>query len=228
MNELSKIIPDAVKDYEVLETDWLIKRWIPIDQEKIVEWYYDLIQDYDDWRWEYGRHKYMWKFDPQEKIGEYFQEDTSWLMLTWGDNTQGPVPWLRTITKPEFNQQMPGDRLSPRECFKGYAFDIIENLPAMASDVQVAIHTPGTKLPQHQDSPERLRFHIPVITDPDARFIIDGKDVHLPADGWIYIVNTTYPHYVHNQSDITRIHIYGALDTEQLLAQDLSSCETII
>jgi len=170
----------------------------------------------------------MWKYDPQEKIGEYFQPDTAWIMLTWGDDTQGPVPWLRTITKDEYNAQMPGDHLSPRECFKGYMLDMISKFPMTASDVQVALHTPGTKLPPHQDSPEKFRFHIPILTNANAKFIINGKETHLPADGWIYIVNTTYPHYTDNQGDTTRVHIYGAIDTEQTLNLNLSNCETVV
>jgi hypothetical protein len=226
-NPLVEIVPDAIKEYPIIETDWRIKRWLKIDQQLLLTWYEELLNNYSDWKWEYGKHNYMWKYDPQEKIGSYFQSDTAWIMLTWGDDTQGPVPWLRTITKDEYNAQMPNHELAPRECFKGYALDVISNFPVLTSDVQVALHTPKTRLPEHQDSPEKFRFHIPILTNPDAKFVIDGKTLHLPADGWVYIVNTTYPHYTDNQGDTTRVHIYGAIDTEQTLKLDLINCETI-
>jgi hypothetical protein len=227
-DNLANIIPDAIKEYPIIETDWLIKRWLPVDTVMLQEWYANLLEQYNDWKWEYGKHKYMWEYDPQEKIGEYFQPTTAWIMLTWGDDTPGPVPWLRTITKDEYNVQMPGDHLSPRECFKGYAFDVISNFSVLTSDVQVALHTPGTRLPLHQDSPDKLRFHIPILTNPAAEFVINGKSTHLQADGWIYIVNTTYPHYTNNQSDTTRVHIYGSVDTVELLNLDLTNCETVL
>lgn len=227
-SNLTDIVPDAIKEYPIVETDWLIKRWLRVDQEKLLSWYEELLTEYSDWKWEYDKHKYMWKYDPQEKIGEHFQPDTAWIMLTWGDDTPGPVPWLRTITKDEYYSQMPGNFLSPRECFKGYALDLISGFPIVATDVQVALHTPGTSLPQHQDSPEKFRFHIPIITNLDARFIINGHDTHLPADGWIYIVNTTHPHYTENRGNSTRVHIYGSIGTDDLLGLDLSKCETLI
>jgi hypothetical protein len=227
-SKLTEIVPDAIKEYPVVETNWLIKRWIKVDQCQLLDWYEQLLTEYSDWKWEYGKHKYMWKYDPQEKIGEHFQPDTSWIMLTWGDDTPGPVPWLRTITKDEYNVQMPSRSLSPRKCFTGYALDLISKFPITATDVQVAMHTPGTSLPLHQDQPKRFRFHIPIITNPDAKFIINGYETHLPADGWVYIVNTSHFHCTRNQGTSTRVHIYGSILSEELLDLDLSNCETII
>lgn len=228
VNPLSKIVPDAVSDYETIETDWLIKRWLPVDTEKLKDWYAELLKRYSDWKWEYGRHKYMWKYDPHEKIGEFFQPDTAWIMMTWGADVKGPVPWLRTITKDEYYAPMPKDESAYRECFFGYAKEVITNFPIPAEEIQVAIHTPGTRLPQHQDSPEKLRFHIPIHTDEKARFKIDGNDVHLPADGWVYLVNTTYLHETNNSSDIDRVHIYGNLYTSDVMKLDLNSLETFL
>jgi hypothetical protein len=138
-SKLTEIVPDAIKEYPVVETNWLIKRWIKVDQCQLLDWYEQLLTEYSDWKWEYGKHKYMWKYDPQEKIGEHFQPDTSWIMLTWGDDTPGPVPWLRTITKDEYNVQMPSRSLSPRKCFTGYALDLISKFPITATDVNVLI-----------------------------------------------------------------------------------------
>lgn len=227
-NPLAKIVPDAVSDYEVIQTDWLIKRWLPVDTKRLQEWYAELLERYGDWKWEYGRHKYMWKYDPQEKIGEYFQPDTAWIMMTWGKDVKGPVPWLRTITKDEYNSPMPKDESSYRECFFGYAKEIITQFPIPAGEIQVAIHTPGTRLPQHQDSPDKLRFHIPIHTHEDARFVINGHDIHIPADGWAYLVNTSYLHETNNKSNIDRVHVYGNVYTSDVFSLNLDQMETFL
>jgi len=237
-NKLSNEV-DCIINYDVVETDWLIKRWIKIDQDKIQQWYADLLVNYEDWKWSYGKHKGMWKYDPQELIGNHMKDDTSWIMLTWGDDTKGPVPWLRYIAKSEYDTYMPrnidfeefgvvDNQLGARECFTGYAREIINNMPAGPHDIQVAIHTPGTKLPQHQDMPDKLRFHIPIQTNEKARFIINGHDVHIPADGWVYLVNTSYLHHTDNQSNTDRVHIYGAVWTHQLLDLNLNDMETFL
>lgn len=237
-NPLTKKV-DCVIDYDVLDVGWIIKKWFKVDQKRIVDWYEDLLKNYKDWKWEYGKHNYMWNYDPNKNLGQFMQPDTSWIMLTWGDDTKGPVPWLRTVTKDEHNAKMPKNINNPslvsipeglgaRECFTGYAREIIENMPGGPNDIQVAIHTPGTSLPQHQDMPDKLRFHIPIYTDERARFVIDGVDLHLPADGWCYLVNTSYLHYVKNNSDIDRVHIYGAVWTHEILNLDLDSCETVL
>jgi hypothetical protein len=226
-NSLSKQV-DCISDYNELNTGWLIKRWLPVDQEKISQWYEDLLENYSDWIWIYSQHKDMWKYDPNTELGKFMADDAAWLMLTWGDNTKGPVPWMRSIAKDKYNSTMPHDILGERECFTGYALDVIKNLPARARDIQVSIHTPGTSLPPHQDSPEKFRFHIPVKTNEQATFTIDGNEVHIPADGWIYLVNTTYIHSTENAGDHERVHIYGGVMTEDILYLDLNNCETIL
>jgi hypothetical protein len=227
--------PDQVNcivNYDIIDTDWTVKKWFQCDQEKLIEWYKSFIKDYSDWKWTYGVHKDQWQYDPQDKIGNFIKEDTAWIMLTWGDDQKGPVPWLRYIAKPEYTSQMPKnlnkEDLGARECFKGYAREIIDSMPCRPHDIQVAIHTPGTQLPPHQDLPDNFRFHIPVLTHPDATFIIEGKEIHIPADGWCYLVNTSKLHSTNNRSDIDRVHIYGSVWAHQVLELDLENLEIII
>lgn len=218
---------DCIHNYPIVDTGWIIKRWFPVDLDRLQKWWKDTEEEYRDWIWSYGKHKYMWKYDPNEKTGNGFRDDTSWLMLTWGDNTAGPVPWLRYIAKPEYDTRMPRNRdedtLGARECLKGYGLEILENMPIPPHDVQVAIHSPGTKLPAHQDGHDKFRFHIPILTNPDARFIINGIDLHLPADGWCYLVNTTYLHSTDNQGTTDRVHIYGNIWVDDVLKLNLPS-----
>jgi hypothetical protein len=234
--------PDQVNciiNYDIVDTGWAIKKWFRYDQTKLVHWYNNFIKEYEDWKWSYGLHKDQWMYDPQEKIGNFMKHDTSWIMLTWGDDRKGPVPWLRYIAKPEYVSQMPknlnscgadelDNNLGARECFKGYAREIIDSMPCGPHDIQVAIHTPGTQLPSHQDLPDNFRFHIPIETHSDATFTIEGKEIHIPADGWVYLVNTSKLHSTNNKSNIDRVHIYGSVWAHQILELDLEKLETIL
>tara|TARA_B100000780_G_scaffold276225_1_gene244416 strand:+ start:503 stop:1195 length:693 start_codon:yes stop_codon:yes gene_type:complete len=71
---------------------------------------------------------------------------------------------------------------------------------------------PGASLHPHKDLTgaglnNRIRFHMPVITNPKALFVINGeKDIFMkPGDLWC--LDTSYTHAVHNGGDETRIHI---------------------
>jgi hypothetical protein len=228
MNPLAEKV-DCIFDYPVVDTGWIIKRWFPVDLEKLRDWYRQLEADYQDWIWKYGKHKHMWKYDANLDTGNLVKDDAAWLMLTWGDDRPGPVPWMRYIAKPEYDAKMPrntkefNEGLGARKCLTGYGLEILENMPAPPHDVQIAIHTPGTQLPAHQDGTDKFRFHIPIFTDKDARFIINGEDIHIPADGWCYLVNTTYLHSTNNQSNVDRIHIYGNVWANDIINLNLDS-----
>jgi len=237
-NNYQSQFPDQVNciiNYDIIDTNWTIKKWFQYDQEKLVQWYENFINEYSDWKWTYGLHKDQWQYDPQDSIGNFMKEDTSWIMLTWGDDRKGPVPWLRYIAKPEYTSHMPknlstidSNDLGARECFKGYAREIIESMPGGPHDIQVAIHTPGTKLPAHQDLPDNFRFHIPILTHPDATFTVEGTEIHIPADGWVYLVNTSRLHSTDNRSNMDRVHIYGSVWAHKILELDLEKLETIL
>jgi len=55
--------------------------------------------------------------------------------------------------------------------------------------------------------------HIPIYTNQDSNWIIDGEEFHM-APGKAYLVNTTLPHSVENKGDTFRIHLYGKVWTE--------------
>lgn len=224
---------DCITEYEILDLGWIIKRWFRVDQDRLIDWYANVKKDYSEWFWVYSKHKEMWRYDPNHLTGNGLQPDTSWLMLTWGDDTKGPVPWLRYIAKPEYDSDMPQNRnqetLGKRDCCNGYALEIFETMPCRPHDIQIALHTPGTKLPPHQDKPDKLRFHIPITTNPDARFIINDINLHLPADGWCYLVNTSYLHSTENNGITDRAHIYGNVWLNDILnLADITDLETIL
>lgn len=70
---------------------------------------------------------------------------------------------------------------------------------------------PGAYLHPHRDLTgatlnNRIRFHVPVITNSKVEFIVDGdKVVMTPGDLWC--LDTSYVHSVKNSGDDVRIHI---------------------
>lgn len=69
-----------------------------------------------------------------------------------------------------------------------------------------------------------VRFHIPLITNPEVRcFMQRGENevgVHLPADGKVYFFNSGLKHWVKNDSDEWRLHlivdVHGQHDLDNL------------
>ena len=50
------------------------------------------------------------------------------------------------------------------------------------------------------------RIHIPIISHPDVKFVLDHKDYYLePGHG--YEINNQIIHEVRNESDIDRVHM---------------------
>ena len=57
------------------------------------------------------------------------------------------------------------------------------------------------------------RIHIPLITNESCFFIIEETKIHLPADGSVYLVDTTKWHtFVNaNRNKFDRSHIVGCV-----------------
>jgi len=53
---------------------------------------------------------------------------------------------------------------------------------------------------------DRLRFHVPVITNPGVDFRVSEQRVRM-APGDLWCLDTSYRHSVHNQGSETRVHI---------------------
>tara|TARA_B100000029_G_C17563918_1_gene954415 strand:- start:192 stop:767 length:576 start_codon:yes stop_codon:yes gene_type:complete len=61
----------------------------------------------------------------------------------------------------------------------------------------------------HRDPEKRL--HIPIITNPGCRMVIEDQSFHMPADGSIYITDNTKYHNFFNGGEIDRIHLVATL-----------------
>lgn len=95
----------------------------------------------------------------------------------------------------------------------------VEN-PALASFYYLE---PGAVLHPHRDLTgaslnNRLRFHIPVITNDSVDFQVSRKRVVM-RPGELWCLDTSYLHSVENKSDTTRVHIIiECIVTEKITA----------
>jgi aspartyl/asparaginyl beta-hydroxylase (cupin superfamily) len=69
---------------------------------------------------------------------------------------------------------------------------------------------PGGSISPHHDAPPALtmvhRCHLPVVTNPDASFSVDGQDYRLEA-GMIYELDNIRAHGVENRGTTARVHL---------------------
>jgi len=207
-----------IETHDPVDLGFKILPWFAVDVDRLVEWYYDLEKNYSDWKFIIGDNHHIWKepiVDPKAETGHYLPDDTAYYTLCWNDDSSGPKPFEQGCAKPEYRDN-DNDELNPRVCFNGYALDIVKSLPIRSKKWLVTIHTPGTKLITHQDSPDKIRLHIPIMTNDDSNWIIDGEEFHM-SPGYAYLVNTTLLHSVENKGVSNRIHLYGKVWTSEVI-----------
>lgn len=69
---------------------------------------------------------------------------------------------------------------------------------------------PGTHIHPHRDMSGnlpfgRLRFHIPIVTNPGAKLIVGGETAQM-REGELWALDTSYEHSVENNGQETRVH----------------------
>ena len=75
--------------------------------------------------------------------------------------------------------------------------------------VRILLKTPRSTLSWHRDPEPRL--HIPIITNPGCRMVIDNVAQHMPADGSVTITNNTKYHNFFNGGEQNRIHLVACV-----------------
>ncbi len=95
-------------------------------------------------------------------------------------------------------------------CF-GYLAEVVEQIRALGlepSRVRLSLLKAEGRSKKHRDSPEgrySIRLHIPIFTNPDAVFVCEGEEAHMPADGSAYIIDVSREHQVFNRGKTDRI-----------------------
>jgi len=207
-----------IQTFESVDLGFKVKKLFKVDVEKIRSWFSELERDYYDWKFIIGKNDHVWKepiSDPEGITGHRLMDDTAYYNLCWNGDRPGPLPHIPFQCKEEYRDN-DNDELNPRKCFNGYALDLVKKIPYRNKKWLVSIHTPGTKLITHQDNPDKIRIHIPIQTNEQSHWIIDGEEVPM-SPGWAYLVNTTLPHSLENKGSTNRIHLYGKVWTEDLL-----------
>ena len=75
--------------------------------------------------------------------------------------------------------------------------------------VRILKKSPRSTLSWHRDPEPRL--HIPIITNPGCRMVIEDKAIHMPADGSAWITDATKYHNAFNGGEEDRIHLVATL-----------------
>jgi len=203
-----------IEKHQPVDLGFKVRELFDVDVDLIRYWFHQLEYLYEDWKFVIGENHHVWKFpisDPEAKTGHYLPDDAYYYTLCWNSNEPGPKPFEQGCAKEEYRDD-DNDQLNPRSCFTGYGLDLVKKLPRSKKWL-VTVHTPGTKLITHQDSPDKIRVHIPIFTNEQSNWIIDGEEFHMKP-GKAYLVNTTLPHSVENAGTTNRIHLYGKVWTE--------------
>ena len=75
--------------------------------------------------------------------------------------------------------------------------------------VRILLKEPRSTLSWHKDPEPRL--HIPIITNPGCKMVIEDIAKHMPADGSVTITNNTKYHNFFNGGEQDRIHLVACV-----------------
>ena len=75
--------------------------------------------------------------------------------------------------------------------------------------VRILLKEPRSTLSWHRDPEPRL--HIPIITNPGCKMVIEDVAKHLPANGHVTITNNTKYHNFFNGGEQSRIHLVACV-----------------
>jgi len=75
--------------------------------------------------------------------------------------------------------------------------------------IRILLKEPRSTLSWHRDPEPRL--HIPIITNPGCKMVIEDVAKHMPADGSVTITNNTKYHNFFNGGEQERIHLVACV-----------------
>lgn len=99
---------------------------------------------------------------------------------------------------------------SPRLARCAYLKQVMGSFQAVIGRSRLMRLDPGAEVTAHTDIDfywrDRIRIHVPIVTDPSVRFNCDGVEIHM-AEGEAWIFDNWRPHHVINGSGIRRVHL---------------------
>lgn len=99
---------------------------------------------------------------------------------------------------------------APRLARCEYLRQVMESFQTVIGRSRLMRLEPGAEVTPHTDIDfywrERVRIHVPIVTDPSVRFNCHGVEIHM-AEGEAWIFDNWRPHNVINGSGIRRVHL---------------------
>ncbi len=123
---------------------------------------------------------------------------------TFPDETGKEVKRDKSIDESKYTEIVPE--------FKNTYFEEVYNLlkkKFKIGRVRILLKEPRSTLSWHRDPEPRL--HIPIITNPGCKMVIEDVAKHMPADGSITITNNTKYHNFFNGGEQDRIHLVACV-----------------
>ena len=134
---------------------------------------------------------------------------------TEGHNIRGTYWTLPDETGKEEIRDMPINEAKYTQLvsdFNGTYFEEVYNILKKnfkIGRVRILLKEPRSTLSWHRDPEPRL--HIPIITNPGCRMVIENIAKHLPADGSVTITNNLKYHNFFNGGEQNRIHLVACV-----------------
>ena len=133
---------------------------------------------------------------------------TGSLRYTWGRNPFGDDNRLKENEKIRNESDFVNFVSEFDQTFFRHVYDVLSSRFKLGR-VRLMYLKPKMCLSWHKDAQRRL--HIPIITNTGAHLVIDDTANHLPADGSVYLANTTLFHTAFNAGLEARIHLIAGL-----------------
>ena len=95
-----------------------------------------------------------------------------------------------------------------KETYFKEVFDVLSSKYRLGR-VRVLLKEPRSTLSWHRDPEPRL--HIPIITNPGCKMVIEDVAQHMPADGTVTITNNVKYHNFFNGGEQERIHLVACV-----------------
>lgn len=164
--------------------------------DEAVEYYNELKSNYQHLKWKLPTKQFRKIDDP-----DYKPTITGWAIQTCGDiNVPHGMADDVGIQGREFYKETP--------CAFGFAKKLLDAFPT-AFRMYITVNSPGVEVLPHidvQNMPRKTsRITVPILTNDNAKWIIDEGAVHLDA-GSAYLIDWSIRHGTQNFGNTDRVH----------------------
>lgn len=157
--------------------------------------------------------------------GWQFAIQHGWESVENGHSIESFLPTTELIYKAYkyFNISHGLEHDKPTAAYVGEIKKVIDDIRDMGfhpTRARITCLKAGSKTSIHKDADDGLymaRIHIPLWTNKKCVHICEGMNLHMPADGGVYIMWVNNWHQIRNDSDEDRYHIImDAYDTKKI------------